>query len=184
MIKRGGAPLWTPANVKAAVYGALNIISASGIVFANKAVFQHYDFHFTYALTWIHTVFTLVGMRVFASAGMFQVKPIQQALLVKLSLSYVAYIVLCNLSLKVSAACMHYRTHARMRLAPHDGCATSPARMHASRPPWRSQDESQEGAFRGCSMPRLPFGTHTHTRTAWCRPAPRRRSTPLASTRS
>lgn len=51
--------------------------AAAGIVFANKAVFQTYGFHFTYALTWIHTVFTLVGMRVFAAGGMFQVRPRQ-----------------------------------------------------------------------------------------------------------
>eukprot|EP00198_Chlamydomonas_reinhardtii_P002336 XP_001691672.1 predicted protein [Chlamydomonas reinhardtii] len=94
--------LLTAANVKALTYGAMNVVSASGIVFANKAVFQTYGFHFTYALTWIHTVFTLVGMRVFAAGGMFQVKSIPQARLVPLAAAYVAYIVLCNLSLKVN----------------------------------------------------------------------------------
>ncbi|KAG2438048.1 hypothetical protein HXX76_005660 [Chlamydomonas incerta] len=94
--------LLTAANVKALTYGAMNVVSASGIVFANKAVFQTYGFHFTYALTWIHTVFTLVGMRLFAVGGMFQVKSIPQARLVPLAAAYVAYIVLCNLSLKVN----------------------------------------------------------------------------------
>ncbi|EFJ43115.1 hypothetical protein VOLCADRAFT_106985 [Volvox carteri f. nagariensis] len=94
--------LLNSANLKALTYGIMNVISASGIVFANKAVFQTYGFHFTYALTWIHTVFTLVGMRVFAAAGMFPVKPISQRRLVPLAAAYVAYIVLCNLSLKVN----------------------------------------------------------------------------------
>ncbi|KAG2450668.1 hypothetical protein HYH02_004508 [Chlamydomonas schloesseri] len=94
--------LLNAANVKALTYGAMNVVSASGIVFANKAVFQTYGFHFTYALTWIHTVFTLVGMRVFAAGGMFQVKSIPQPRLVPLAAAYVAYIVLCNLSLKVN----------------------------------------------------------------------------------
>ncbi|GLI68535.1 hypothetical protein VaNZ11_012975 [Volvox africanus] len=94
--------LLNSANLKALTYGLMNVISASGIVFANKAVFQTYGFHFTYALTWMHTVFTLVGMRVFAAGGMFPVKPIAQSRLVPLAAAYVAYIVLCNLSLKVN----------------------------------------------------------------------------------
>lgn len=94
--------LLSPSNLKALAYGAMNVVSASGIVFANKAVFQTYGFHFTYALTWVHTVFTLVGMRVFASCGMFGVKAIPQRRLVPLAAAYVAYIVLCNLSLKVN----------------------------------------------------------------------------------
>ncbi|KXZ48916.1 hypothetical protein GPECTOR_24g205 [Gonium pectorale] len=94
--------LLNSANVKALTYGAMNVVSASGIVFANKAVFQTYGFHFTYALTWIHTLFTLVGMRAFAAAGMFAAKPIPQRRLAPLAAAYVAYIVLCNLSLKVN----------------------------------------------------------------------------------
>jgi solute carrier family 35 protein E3 len=77
-------------------------VRCAGIVFANKAVFQTYSFHYTYALTWIHTLFTLLGMRVFAASGWFTVKPIPQPKLVTLALAYVAYIVLCNLSLKVN----------------------------------------------------------------------------------
>ncbi|GFR52735.1 hypothetical protein Agub_g15287, partial [Astrephomene gubernaculifera] len=90
------------ANVKALLYGLMNVVSASGIVFANKAVFKTYDFHFTYALTWIHTLFTLLGMRLFAAGGMFAVKSIPQRRLAPLAAAYVAYIVLCNLSLKVN----------------------------------------------------------------------------------
>ena len=47
---------------------ALQVVSASGIVFANKAVMTTFGFTFIYALTLIHTLFTLVGMQVFSVA--------------------------------------------------------------------------------------------------------------------
>lgn len=90
------------AWVKPLLYGGLNIISASGIVFANKAVFSTYGFKFTCALTWIHTMFTLVGMRLFLMGGMFQLKKLPQLQLLPLAAAYVGYIVLCNLSLNVN----------------------------------------------------------------------------------
>lgn len=93
---------WSKAHLQAVLYGSLNILAASGIVFANKLVFQHYDFHFTYALTWVHTCFTLLGMRLFARMGMFQVKELSQGKVAPLAAAYVGYIVLCNLSLKVN----------------------------------------------------------------------------------
>lgn len=49
------------AWIKPLAYGALNIASASGIVFANKVVFSTYGYKYTCALTWIHTMFTLVS---------------------------------------------------------------------------------------------------------------------------
>lgn len=90
------------AWVKPLLYGALNIASASGIVFANKAVFTTYGFKFTCALTWIHTICTLVGMRLFLMAGMFKHKRLPQLQLLPLAAAYVGYIVLCNLSLNVN----------------------------------------------------------------------------------
>lgn len=90
------------AWVKPVLYGALNIASASGIVFANKAVFSTYGFKFTCALTWIHTLFTLVGMRLFLMAGIFPYKKLPQLKLLPLAAAYVGYIVLCNLSLNVN----------------------------------------------------------------------------------
>lgn len=90
------------AWVKPVLYGALNIVSASGIVFANKAVFTTYGFKFTCALTLIHTLFTMVGMRVFLKAGLFQYKKLPQLQLLPLAAAYVGYIVLCNLSLNVN----------------------------------------------------------------------------------
>lgn len=90
------------AWVKPVLYGALNIVSASGIVFANKSVFATYGFKFTCTLTLIHTVFTLVGMRLFLRAGLFQYKKLPQMQLLPLAAAYVGYIVLCNLSLNVN----------------------------------------------------------------------------------
>jgi len=44
------------------------VVSASGIVFANKAVMTTFGFKFIYALTLIHTLCTLVGMQIFCCA--------------------------------------------------------------------------------------------------------------------
>jgi solute carrier family 35, member E3 len=57
------------ANLRPAAYALLNIVSASGIVFANKAVMSTYGFHFVVALTLIHTVATIGGMKAFEAAG-------------------------------------------------------------------------------------------------------------------
>lgn len=92
----------TPTWARPLLYGALNIASASGIVFANKTVFSKYGFKFTCALTWIHTLFTLVGMRLFLRAGLFQYKQLPQLKLLPLAAAYVGYIVLCNLSLNIN----------------------------------------------------------------------------------
>lgn len=89
-------------HLKAVLYGLMNIVTASGIVFANKAVFQVFGFKFTSALTWIHTVFTLVGMRLFCKLGMFEHKEIPKMKLVPLAAAYVGYIVLCNLNLNIN----------------------------------------------------------------------------------
>jgi len=78
-------------------------VSASGIVFANKSVFQHYDYKFTYALTLIHTLTTLIGMRLFAVYGAFTAKPLPARAIAPLAAAYVGYIVLCNLNLKINS---------------------------------------------------------------------------------
>ena len=52
----------------------MNIASATGIVFANKTVFSIYNFTFTYALTFIHTLVTLAGMGMFRSYGVFEAR--------------------------------------------------------------------------------------------------------------
>jgi hypothetical protein len=71
-------------------------------VFANKAVFQTYGFHFTFALTEVHTAFTLLGMIIMSRMGFFESKRLPTGSLMQLAAAYVGYIVLCNLSLKVN----------------------------------------------------------------------------------
>lgn len=91
-----------PAALAPVVYGLLNIASATGIVFANKAVFSVFGFHFTYALTLIHTLTTWVGMQGFLRLKMFEPKQVQRRQLLPLAAAYVAYIVLCNLNLNIN----------------------------------------------------------------------------------
>lgn len=66
------------------------------------AVFAVLGFHFTYALTLIHTIFTMVGMEAFLKVGVFQCKPVKKKELVPLAAAYVGYIVLCNLNLNIN----------------------------------------------------------------------------------
>lgn len=84
-------------------YLFVNVASASGIVFANKAVFKFYDFHFAVTLTWIHTLFTIVGMRLFARAGMFKPKKLTFAQVAPLAAAFVGYVVLNNISLNLNS---------------------------------------------------------------------------------
>lgn len=107
------------------MYGAMNIASATGIVFANKtgmvfltcfrslmfsfssprtmhAVFSICNFKFTYALTFIHTLVTMGGMQLFLRFGLFEERNVQKSRLFSLAAAYVGYIVLCNLNLNIN----------------------------------------------------------------------------------
>ena len=66
------------------------------------AVFSVFKFHFTYALTFVHTVCTMIGMNGFLRAGLFEPKEVPKAKLAPLAAAYVAYIVLCNLNLNLN----------------------------------------------------------------------------------
>ena len=77
-------------------------VSASGIVFANKAVMTTFGFHFIYALTLIHTLATLLGMQAFAYFGMFEKKKLPKLSIASLAGAYVGYIVLNNLNLQMN----------------------------------------------------------------------------------
>ena len=66
----------TSSWVKPAAYGLMNIASATGIVFANKAVLSVYGFEFATALTLLHTLTTVVGMMLFCQLGMFTPKQV------------------------------------------------------------------------------------------------------------
>ena len=89
--------------MKPVLYALLNVASASGIVFANKAVLTTFGFHFIYALTLIHTLCTLVGMRVFCYGGIFEYKRLSILSLAPLAASYVGYVVLNNLNLRLNS---------------------------------------------------------------------------------
>lgn len=89
--------VWKPV-----VYGLLNIVTASGIVFANKAVMTTFGFKFIYALTLIHTITTLFGMKAFAAFGMFEAKALPKLSIAPLAGAYVGYIVLNNLNLQMN----------------------------------------------------------------------------------
>ena len=102
--------------VKPLAYSLLNLVSASGIVFANKSVFQHYDFRFTNALTLIHTLTTLVGMRLFAYYGAFPVKRLPARATAPLAAAYVGYIVLCNLNLKINSVSFYQVRSSMLRM--------------------------------------------------------------------
>lgn len=59
-------------------------------------------FHFTYALTFVHTLVTWLGMQAFLRAGLFEPKDVPKERLAPLAAAYVGYIVLCNLNLNIN----------------------------------------------------------------------------------
>lgn len=89
--------------VKACLYGTLNVVATVSIVFANKLVMSEYGFKFPVALTWLHSIFTAVGMSVMCSAGMFEKKVVALHKVIPVAVVYVGFIVFNNLSLKVGA---------------------------------------------------------------------------------
>lgn len=69
---------------------------------ALKAVLSTFGFHFIYALTLIHTLTTLAGMKAFQAAGLFEKKALPTRALAPLAAAYVGYIVLNNLNLQLN----------------------------------------------------------------------------------
>ena len=88
--------------VKAGLYLLMNILSGTGIVFANKAVFTLFHFHFIYALTFTHAAITAVGMQLFCSMGLFEPKRLPVLHVLPLAATFVGYIVFWNLSLQIN----------------------------------------------------------------------------------
>ena len=54
--------------------GFLNVVAATSIVFANKAVSFFYGFNFTVTLTLCHTLTTFAGLLLFCQLGVFKKK--------------------------------------------------------------------------------------------------------------
>ena len=104
-------------------------VSASGIVFANKAVMTTFGFHFIYALTLIHTLATLLGMQAFAYFGMFEKKKLPKLSIASLAGAYVGYIVLNNLNLQMNT--VGFYQISKIAVAPavsdrHSTCLSTP----------------------------------------------------------
>ena len=92
-------------RLSAAGYMALNITSAVLVVFTNKYVLSPRErgglgFSFTFCLTFLHSIATVLGMSAFSAFGLYEVKELGKAAVAPLACSYVGYIVLSNLNLK------------------------------------------------------------------------------------
>jgi solute carrier family 35, member E3 len=80
-------------------YLALNACSSIGIVFTNKVVFQVYNFKYGTLLTFIHFIFTFVGLEICRQCGMFELKRIDLKKILPLCISFCGFVALTNLSL-------------------------------------------------------------------------------------
>jgi solute carrier family 35, member E3 len=80
-------------------YLALNACSSIGIVFTNKVVFQVYNFKYGTLLTFIHFIFTFVGLEICRQCGMFELKRIDLKKILPLCVSFCGFVALTNLSL-------------------------------------------------------------------------------------
>lgn len=89
-------------NLKAIVYLTTNIIFVVAIVIANKKALTTYGFAFPVALTWLHTVFTAVGMQLLCSCGLFDKKTITIKQSLPVAATYVGFVVLNNLSIQLN----------------------------------------------------------------------------------
>jgi hypothetical protein len=100
-----GPPQW----VLTVGYGLTNLLSVVMIVVANKMVLFTLKFHFVVTLTFLHSVFTAVGMGTMAAAGLFQVKQISPRHSIPIASVYVGFIIFNNLSIQVNPLGAHGR---------------------------------------------------------------------------
>lgn len=75
-----------------------------------QAVMTTFGFHFIYALTLIHTLFTLVGMQLFRQMRIYEVKQLPKRAIIPLAGAYVGYIVLNNLNLQLNTVSFYQIT--------------------------------------------------------------------------
>ena len=94
--EEGGA---IPLEYRIPFYLFLNASSSIGIVFTNKMVFQTYDFKYGTLLTFIHFIFTFLGLEVCRWCGAFERKSVKLMDVLPLSLSFCGFVALTNLSL-------------------------------------------------------------------------------------
>lgn len=80
-------------------YLFLNAASSIGIVVTNKLVFQVYKFKYGTLLTFIHFVFTAVGLEICRHLGVFEKKSVEMRNILPLCISFCGFVVLTNISL-------------------------------------------------------------------------------------
>jgi len=85
-----------------------------------------YGFPFTVALTTLHTLFTLGGMAACRRWGVFEPKRLPRAAVAPLAAAYVAYIVLCNLSLRLNSVSFYQARRRARRLLSFPARAAAP----------------------------------------------------------
>ena len=78
---------------------AVNVALSISIILLNKAVYTHVHFP-NMTLTFVHFVFTTVGMIVCRSIGLFSFKSLPLRHMVPVSLTFCGFVVLTNLSLQ------------------------------------------------------------------------------------
>eukprot|EP00040_Diaphanoeca_grandis_P019852 m.105164 g.105164 ORF g.105164 m.105164 type:complete len:327 (+) comp27624_c1_seq1:80-1060(+) len=78
-------------NLKPILCAIFNVVAVTGIVVANKKVFNEYHFHFPILLVLIHTVITYMGLRSAALFGLFEMKAMPVMPRVILAGSFVFY---------------------------------------------------------------------------------------------
>lgn len=92
-------PVADPSNSEVAAVIAFNFFSSTGIVSANKLVFNG-GFSFATTLTFFHFVSTFVGLLLLARLGMFQPKRLDLKKASKLAMAGMGFVVFSNLSLQ------------------------------------------------------------------------------------
>ena len=80
-------------------YLFLNASSSIGIVFANKVVFQMYNFKYGTLLTLIHFICTAIGLEICRQFGVFEYKPVDIKKVLPLCISFCGFVALTNHSL-------------------------------------------------------------------------------------
>lgn len=80
-------------------YLFLNAASSIGIVFSNKLIFQVYAFKYGTLLTFIHFIFTFLGLEVCRRLGVFEIKHVEVRKVLPLCASFCGFVALTNLSL-------------------------------------------------------------------------------------
>jgi len=77
----------------------INIVLSISIVLLNKAVYTHIGFP-NMTLTFIHFVFTAIGMQICRWSNLFVFKPLPMKQMIPVSMTFCGFVVLTNLSLQ------------------------------------------------------------------------------------